>query len=37
MLEAALDWDRRMMQLYEGAYVWLHPDDRTDVDEYGFH
>lgn len=38
MLEAALDWDRRMMQLYEGAYVWLDPDDdkRTDVSEYYF-
>jgi hypothetical protein len=38
MLEAALDWDRRMMQLYEGAYAWLDPDDdkRKDVDEYYF-
>jgi hypothetical protein len=38
ILEAALDWDRRMMQLYEGAYGWLDPDDhkRTDAGEYYF-
>jgi SAM-dependent methyltransferase len=38
ILEAALDWDRRMTQLYEGAYQWLDPEDhrRADPEEYYF-
>jgi hypothetical protein len=39
MLEAALDWDRRMSQIYEGAYRWLDPpdDQRLDRREYYYH
>lgn len=38
ILEAALDWDRRMAQLYEGAYQWLDPEDerRADPQQYYF-
>jgi hypothetical protein len=39
VLEAALDWDRRMSQIYEGAYRWLDPPDeeRLDRREYYYH
>ena len=39
VLEAALDWDRRMSQIYEGAYRWLDPpdDQRLDRREYYYH
>jgi len=39
VLEAALDSDRRMSQLYEGAYRWLDPPDtqRNDEAEYSYH
>lgn len=39
LLEAALDWDRRMSQIYEGSYRWLDPPDeeRLDRREYYYH
>jgi hypothetical protein len=39
MLEAALDWDRRMTQIYKGAYKDLDPPDeeRTLTKYYYFH
>jgi hypothetical protein len=38
ILEAALDWDRRMTQLYDGHYDDLRParDDRLNDDQYYF-
>ena len=39
VLESALDWDRRMSQIYEGAYRWLDPpdDQRLDRRQYYYH
>jgi hypothetical protein len=39
VLEAALDWDRRMTQIYKGAYKDLDPPDeeRTETKYYYFH
>jgi hypothetical protein len=38
VLEAALDWDRRMTQIYDGAYKDLNPPgDRRDGQYYYFH
>ena len=39
VLEAALDWDRRMSQLYEGTYCWMDPPDgdRLHEREYYYH
>jgi hypothetical protein len=38
VLDAALDWDRRMTQIYQGAYKDLNPPgDRRDGEYYYFH
>lgn len=36
-LEAAVDWDRRMQQLYKGSHKVMHPDEVCDKEQYFFH